>query len=346
MDRLHARYPFLDGAREAVHAAGVDLEELVGSGDRLVVDRGRDRVETALSEGHVGGPHRSTRVELLSYPVARVLVSLLDEPMAVEAYARAEAATARERLTVDLPETTDSPEADGGGLAGPEAGVTLDRLLTEFDLADVVAGRDPFRVDVATYLELSRGLEGEEWALVDRPLDAGRVPVDRTELYDLLERAVADRVADGLPLAVPEAIAEGLSGPRSDVEEMLADHDVPLEFDAVVPEAFPPCMRALLERTRAGESLPAHSQYALVGFLGAAGMDADAVADLAGGELDRETIDHQLAHVRGERGVEYAPPSCATMDAYGDCVNTDERCDTINHPLAYYDGALRDREAD
>ena len=274
--------------------------------------------------------------------------------MAIEAYARAEAATARQRLAADLPESAPSDEAAGGlgaalgarGAGDADDGVRVHDLLGEFGLADAIEGRDPFHVDVAVYLELARDLDGQDWALVERSLSEGRVRVDRDELYALLERAVADRVADGLPLSVPEPIAEGLAAPRADVEGMLADEEIPLAFDRVEPAQFPPCVDALLERARDGESLPAHSRYALVGFLGATGMDASAIADLAGGGLDRETVEYQLAHVRDERGLEYAPPSAGTMDAYGDCVNTDDRCDTINHPLSYYEAALDDVAGD
>ncbi|WP_248517638.1 DNA primase large subunit PriL [Salinarchaeum laminariae] len=359
MERRHARFPFFESAREAVQAADVEIGALVGGADdaaeadEMVVSRARERVETALSEGHVGtgnagnetGMHRSTRIELLSYPIARILVSLLEEPMAIDAYARAEAATARQRLQTDLPEPGASDGMESGiGVEEPEFDVR--ELLGEFGLAEDVDGRDPFAVDVAVYLELSRDLGGEQWALVNRSLSAGRVPVDRAELYDLLERAVADRVADGLPLSVPDQIAVELDEPRETIESMLADAEIPLSFDRVEPAQFPPCVTALLERARDGESLPAHSQYSLVGFLGAAGMDARAIVELADGELDRESVDFQLAHVRDDQGLEYAPPSCASMDVYGDCVNKDERCDTINHPLSYYEVALADAAED
>jgi len=341
MERRHARYPFLESAREAVEAAEADVADLVAGGEGLVLDRARERVEAALSSGHAGddepaGMHRSTRVELLSYPIARILVSLLEEPLAIDAYARAEAATARARLQADLP-------PPGGREGDRDDGMRVRELLAEFGLADRVQGRDPFRVDVATYLELSSDLEDERWALVERSLANGAVPVSRGELYDLLEQAVADRVADGLPLSVPAAVGGALQEPAEGIEAMLADDDIPLALDTVDPDSFPPCMDALLERARDGESLPDHSEYELVGFLAATGMDADAVVDLAGGGLDRETVAHQLAHLRDDQGLEYAPPSCATMDAYGDCVNRDDRCDTIDHPLSYYEDALADR---
>ena len=35
-----------------------------------------------------------------------------------------------------------------------------------------------------------------------------------------------------------------------------------------------------------------------------------------------------------------APPSCAAMVEYGDCVDTDDLCETIQHPLSYYGASL------
>ena len=99
MQSLHARYPFLEASREAVEEAGVDLAAIVREGG-APVDRGLERVRRALVAGTVAPESRwNTRAELLSYPVARVLVSLLDVPGAVEKYARAEAALAYERFT-------------------------------------------------------------------------------------------------------------------------------------------------------------------------------------------------------------------------------------------------------
>jgi len=106
MNRLHARYPFLSSAREAVEASDVDLAAVVRR-DGEVVDRAVGRVENALDGGTVGEPHRRTRVELLSYPVARVLVSLVDEHVLTRKYARAEAQTAYDRFREEQSAMTD-----------------------------------------------------------------------------------------------------------------------------------------------------------------------------------------------------------------------------------------------
>jgi DNA primase large subunit len=274
-------------------------------------------------------------VELLSYPVARVLVSLLDEPMAVRTYATAEAATARERFETDL---------DGDQLRSTRgSSLSLSQLLAELDLADAATvTADGCRIDVGTYLQYAGDQEGREWRLIERSLTGGAVSVDQEELYTILEAAIADRIAAGLPLSVPESIATALDAEITALEGLLDSHAVDLAFETIVPELFPPCLQALLDRASDGDGLPAHSTFTLVSFLAGCTLDADEIVEFTDGGLDRETVEYQLAHLRGDRGVEYVPPSCATMQAYGDCVNRDERCDRITHPVAYYERALEE----
>jgi DNA primase large subunit len=337
MERRHAHYPFTRAARTAVEDAGVDLAELVAEDDPAV-DRAVERVERSLVEGTVGDPRRVDRTELLSYPVARVLVSLLDEPTLVRRYAAAEAATAAERFRANV---------DADDLASTGGGVSLDWLLAEFDLDDAVreaGGEEPFRVAVGPYLRLAP--DGEDWRLVARPLADGEVPVTREELFALLESAVRERVAADLPLGVPPAVAEPLADVVDDVAALLDERDLPPPeaVAAVERSQFPPCVAALYDRVAAGEDLPHHSRFALVTFLSAAGLDPDDVAAVFA-DAGPETARHQAERV----GEGYAPPSCATMQALGDCVPEEERadrCATIDHPLNFYAGALADAGVD
>jgi len=336
MERRHARYPFLEAAREAVEAAGVDLAALAVDGGPAV-ERGRERVQRALLEGTtetVAPRAYSDRTELLSYPVARVLVSLLEIPGAVEKYAAAEAATARERFVGDFESDLELKSAGDRRLA-------LDRLLADFGMSGEVepVGDGRFDVAVTAYLRLTGSLEGEEWRLVTRPLADGTVPVDRPELYTVLREAVRRRVADGLPLSVPEAIAAPLDDELSAVRRSVADIEPPMEFETVAPGLFPPCIEALVTRAREGETLPSHSRFALVSFLVAVGLDAEAVTALCDG-VPADDVESQVARLRDGDGGVAAPPSCAVMVEYGDCVNKDALCETIPHPLSYYEANI------
>jgi DNA primase large subunit len=190
---------------------------------------------------------------------------------------------------------------------------------------------------VGTYLELAVALEGERWRLVNRALADGTVPASRDEVYELLREAIRARVEEGLPLSVPEEIADSLAPAVAAVRERLAEVDVPSP-DAVEPELYPPCVKALRERAAAGEELPPRSRFALASFLATIGAETDEiVAEFDG---DTEAVREQVVHLRADDGAEYPPPSCATMDAYGDCVDTDSLCERVAHPLEYYDRRL------
>lgn len=358
MERLHARYPFLAAAREAVQEAGVDLADLVA--DRgPVVERATGRVERALIEGTTAPTERwPTRVELLSYPVARVLVGLLDVPGAVEKYARAEAELAHERFVEDFEQDLRS---------GRDDRLTPADLLADFDLDSAVtpagpaaappgggagtgpggdAGDERFLVDVTAYLPLAADLDGAEWRLAARALADGRVPVQRRELYTLLREAVRRRVADGLAEltdSVPEEVEAALADEVAALREALAEVDLSDDIDTVVPGLFPPCMRALLARAREEGlvALPDHSRFALVAFLASSGLDAEGVTRLCGVSDPGagEPVRQQVARLRDDDS-QFAPPSCETMVAYDDCVNKDDLCETIAHPLAYYEERL------
>ncbi|MFB6304249.1 MAG: DNA primase [Haloferacaceae archaeon] len=339
VDPRHARYPFFGAARRTVEALDVAPAELAAA-DAPAVERGAERVERALLEGTVASatPDRwRPRDELLSYPVARVLVSLVDAPAAVEKYATAEAATARERFEADVERDDDLRSVDGR--------VSLDELLREFDLSDAVerpGERDRFRIAVGPYLRLSDPGWGDRWRLVNRELADGDVPVEREELYRLLEAAVRERVADGLPFPVQgeagDALADALAEEVGAIRRLLADRAPRPDVSGVRPERFPPCVRALIDRARDGEDLPERSLVALLAFLADLGCDRDRMVALTG--LDPEAVEFPATVLVDDGRSQYPMPSCATMQAQGDCVNRDERCERVAHPLAYYEGAV------
>ena len=342
MNQLHARYPFLGSARQAVEDADVDLARVVTAEER-VVERAFERVATALEDGSVGEPHRRVRVELLSYPVARVLVSLVDEHMLTRKYTRAEAATAHERFQHDLTTATELKSRT-------RERVTLDALLSEFDLAQAVREtQDGYRCTVGTYLRLAADEWGDEWRLVNRELRDGEVTLDERELLVLIRQAVRQRVASGLPLSVPDAIATELEAEVTQLREKLADLELMRDIDTVVPELFPPCMTALLDMVQKGEHLEHHSRFAIASFLASIGMTTDEIVDLfeVNPGFGEEVTRYQVDHIRGDTSAtDYSPPACATMQSYGDCINMDDRCETISHPLGYYERALEDADED
>ncbi|WP_321167550.1 DNA primase large subunit PriL [Halonotius pteroides] len=344
-----ARYPFLAAAREAVTETGVDLGTLVAT-DEPAVDRGRERVERALLAGRVDSETSDEwRVEdeLLSYPIARILVSLLDSPAAVEKYAAAEAKTAIERLKDDL-------EAAGSELRStPDANLDRETLIAELGLDGAItpeadtpqpaAAPEWFWIEVGTYLDLATGL-GDDWRLVNRELSDGQVRVDREELFRLLRAAIRRRVAEGLPfegLDEDEGIAAELEAELTDLRRLLSERPAVGEIDFVARELFPPCIENLLQKAEEGVELEAVEGFTLMAFLTGIGMDADEiVAFCRESSLDPDGIRYQIEYLQADRGTQYPPPSCETLSTYGICHNEDDHWKVAGHPLAYYQHQL------
>jgi len=349
-DPLYARYPFFRTAREAVQRADISPPRLVTEGDPAV-ERARERVERALMSGTVASetPSRwSDRDELLSYPIARILVSLVDVRAAVEKYAEAEAATAFDRLTDDLSADDEALRS----VATPR--VDLATALDEFDLGDAVTRieddrrRARYRIDVDAYLRLSDPDWGDGWRLVNRDLAAGAVPIETEELHRLLREAVRRRVADGLPFdvrgsAAGDELAAALDEDVRALRDRLAERERLPDIDTVAPAQFPPCMQALLDG-EADETLPPHAAFAATAFLVSLGLDADAIAE-RWPALDDGHLEHRATVLADRSGSQYPAPSCATMQTFGDCVNPDALCETIDHPLRYYASAVADSDA-
>jgi len=282
-------------------------------------------------------------VELLSYPVARVLVSLVDADVARRRYAAAEAVTAYERFTADFADDAEISSVGRGT-------VERETLLREFDLSRAVRSTaDGYRMAVGPYLEHAASLRGEDWRLVSRVLADGTVPVEADELDRILQQAVEERVGADLPLSVPDSIAAELDREVATIEATLEDLDFTRNIDTVVPELFPPCMQHLLDGIQRGDHLPHHSRFAITSFLANIGMGTDEIVDLyqVNPGFGREMTRYQTDHIRGDSSpTEYTAPACATMKAYGDCVNPDDLCDAIAHPLSYYEVKLDDADED
>jgi Eukaryotic-type DNA primase, large subunit len=341
IDPVLAEYPFLPAARDAAEEIGL-LPETVATDRPLAVARAVERVERALTAGSVA-PERDvdpvgTETELLSYPIARILISLLGFPPAVDKYARAEAATALERLIA---------RTDG---ADPLTDPVAQRVLTAVGLAGAVEATPAARqgphhrtywIALDRYLTHTDPAWDDTWRLASREVTAGRVLIDASELLQLIGAAVETEVASGLPFPLQGTAIDGALAAEVDaIEELLDAHTLPHGVDAsvVVPALFPPCMRAAIQQAREGRQLSRPGELAVTSFLVGVGLETAEIAILL--DRDPDALESRVARFADEHGTQYPPPTCETMQTYGVCVDPDARCETISHPLSYYDAAV------
>jgi DNA primase large subunit len=323
-------YPFSREAAARVKETGYSLEGLLEEPNReprlsrLVRRRAQDRVLGAV-RGEISDERAHPLAELLSYPLARVMVSCINDDLLARRYALAESKLAGKKMVRE----------DQADL------LMLARDLNVHPQSD----QNGLRVHFSDYLKAAAKMKSPGWKLVNRSLESGWVAVSGSELARLLEERAKERVGQGLPLPVPEEICQRLRGDLSRIEEELSAKRAAEKVDLgeVTEDAFPPCIRAFLAAVAAGENLAHTARFALTTFLLAVGMTVDEVVGVfnTSPDFDEERTRYQVEHISGRGGTAYKPPSCATMATYGNCPGEDRLCRWINHPLSYYERKVK-----
>ena len=346
--RTLAKYPFTKEASQYLSTLGTTL-------DRLISDRsyeqarlmGKERVLDAIEVARIRSRPITKDTDavniLLSYPLARMLVSSLNDPALTTKYAIAEAKTAHELLEkrIEGGRTKDSRERLGGHQE--EAIEYSVRFAQEVGL-DVQPVNGDFSVEFTDFLEASSPMKSKSWKLINQKLTDGRVIVNTDKFLRLTEQKLADKITSELPLPVNEDILSKLTAEIGEIEQVLGEKRIEQQkpdLGMLTVVRFPPCMKELLEMMRSGKNVPHSGRFALVAFLHTLGMDSDAILRTfaTSPDFDEGKSRYQIQHISGEiSGTEYTPPECSTMKSYGICYNPDDLCsrEWMWHPLKYY----------
>ncbi|MCE8425046.1 MAG: DNA primase regulatory subunit PriL [Candidatus Methanoperedens sp.] len=318
-----ADFPFISSAQKYVETLDFKLDELFS--DRAfeqIRKRGKDRVLSAIGDGiiHYEYPDRvSAEKELLSYPVARILVSCIKDSYLIKRYALSEAKSSYD-LIKKLP--------DGG----------LMDFASEFSISS--------RIDERSYVMhctdyLRHAIREQGWKLINRKMNRGWVYLSKVEFARIIEEAVRERIESGLPLDVPPHICASLEDYLIEIRNNLIARKSEFsieEFKEIMPDCFPPCIVHALSGAQAGLNLPHSLRFALTSFLLNIGMNIDGIIEMfkVSPDFDEERTRYQVMHIHGAAGTAYTSPSCATMTTYGNCFGKEPLCDRISHPLSYY----------
>jgi DNA primase large subunit len=337
-------YPFLAAATSYVEASGITLEDLIsGAALERARVRGKERVREAIHAGAIRKPTVMTRgqaeIELLSYPFARILVSCINNAHLIRRFALAEAKSAYMRLK----------EGSGSAFGGGDTDL-LYEMAREFDLHLELSGTPhehaPVRIPFVEYLRYTANLRDKRWKLVNRALEKGQVNLRTNEFLRMLQEAIHARIRKDLPLDVPPAVCESVRRYSKELEAELeawrkqfGEDELETGIRMKDPSSFPPCIKAILSNLREGVNVPHTARFAVTSFLLNVGLTVDEIIELykSSPDFDEERTRYQVVHISGEMGsTKYTAPSCSTMRTYGNCVDSDDVCEKIGHPLSYY----------
>jgi|LDZT01.1.fsa_nt_gi DNA primase large subunit len=313
-----AHYPFLKEAQEVIAARGYSLRAITGNPEnRIYLDAAVDRIRDAAQskKGRAWTDSDDPFLDILSYGLARILVSCIKNRQGITTLARYEA----ERAFYFL-QTIEKNDA-----------LRL-HIFRELDMP--LLGDS---MSYTRYIEITQTLREDTFRLVNRDLSQGQVFLSEEEKDLLLRERIRTLLLDQLPLDLPESVCDNLSEHLQVVQSIIAERTVE-EYGDVEESRFPPCIHALYEAAVTGKYLTHSGRFALTTFLHTIGMDVTEIISTfsQGSDFNIEVTSYQVNHIISQGTDGYTTPSCATMMTHGICFGKNAKCKLISHPLSYY----------
>ncbi|MFC2174654.1 hypothetical protein ACFLQ2_02180 [archaeon] len=273
------------------------------------IETGRTTVETTTSS------ERIMIGEILSYPLAKIIVGKTKDKFLIGRYARAEAKAFSRFLMRESPTNLQALAKDFG-----------------FNTNDAAI---PF-TDYLKYLP-----RDEAYKLVNAPIKNGEVKVDQESIANLLPEKLREQIEKDLmqPMDVPEAFDTFAAEVSKEVNRDKA-FTTQENFGKVEAGVFPPCIKVLIQEAESGQPMAHQPRFVIATFLVNIGMPVEQVTEIFRNtpNFNEKKTRYYIEYSLGKRGsgTKYSPPSCEKMVFYGLCRNKDVLCQRVRHPLKYY----------
>ena len=326
-----AKFPFTIEASDYIKSFNIEPVELVGPELNQILERAKERVREGVFTGKISAELTQEDVDILAYPTALMLISAFDDDRARRRYALAEAKRAFQLLRDEPPEKL---------IQIATGSFTWDARLID---RDVGGSHFEFALHFEDYVHNSARIRDLKWKLVNRVLSEGYVLLPREDFARLLEEEVQAKVLEKTSisqLTLPAELETQVEPLRSMVaarSRQLASDEIPRTAMAA---AMPPCMTNLLGLLQSSKHISHMGRFAMAAFLLNIGTSEEELLKMfkSFADFEERLARYQVEHIAGKRGSrrKYTAPNCSTMRTHGLCVNPDELCANIIHPLSYY----------
>jgi DNA primase large subunit len=329
-----AKYPFLKATTEYMKIPNLKIEDLISPDLEEILRRAEEKVEEAILYTRVSRNLKKEDIEISSYPIAVLLATTTGSSFIKKRYALAEAKQAYNDMKLEPKEKI---------LAIAQ---NFEWRLT---LNDDVKMPYEFQLYFVHYLRNTTHLREKKWKLVNRLLSNGNVYLTRNETVRLLSEEARKHIEKRLEIKELPKLPQKIMEIAEKIKELSVEKIGKAEMEGfpktIEQVAFPPCVKALYEAASSGRHLSHIGRFTLTSFLINVGMPPENVIGLFKNfsDFNERMTRYQIEHIAGERGsrTRYIPPKCDTLKTHGVCVNPDESCKKIRHPLGYYRRNLR-----
>ncbi|MAG21854.1 MAG: hypothetical protein CL943_00930 [Candidatus Diapherotrites archaeon] len=317
------KFPFSPLAKRILKESNLSLETI----DEETMNRAAVMISRAFKGKEYTLEIKTTDLleqEIAAFPIAKILVSLLDDRsfykrfalmVARSTFSYLESSQERKQLALDLAE-----------------GLDINFSMLE---------KNDFFVSVPLTQFLSIKFNDKNLKLVNQHVESGTVFLNTNSFLRFLSEIVFVRILSDLPVptgAVPKsfrAFAKQISIDAKKAQTREFNFKVEGKMN---PNAFPPCMASLYQKIISGERLPHMARFFLATFLNAIGMPQDQIISVfkKSPDFDQKIAGYQIRRIAEQN---YALASCEKIKSYGVCTSIECR---IKHPLSYYKRMLRE----
>jgi len=328
---LLAKYPFLQDTRQYIKDNGPTVVELLRD---LPYERARmigiERLDNALKNSDVGERSLANDsdciMEILSYPLARMVAVCIGDTYFKKRYALGEAFHAYNSLV-------NEPTSFLLSVAR-ELNINAQQLPDQPTIS--IFFKDYLRNAPTRY---------KEWKMVNRDLGGGFVTITQKDLARVLLEALRERINDELASRdcdrmVYDAFATDIQRFQNTLSLQKKKIDA-APVGKLSIEKLPPCMKDILSAIQSGENVPHMGRFALVAFLSSLKLNTNDILKIFSTAPDylEDKTRYQVEHITGaSSATEYKCPGCDKMRTYGICPveKMDDLCKKVRHPLTYY----------
>jgi DNA primase large subunit len=322
-----AKYTFLPQAGDFIRAQGISISDLASKDYENVVKRAQKRVLEAIKTTKISQDVTDKEIEIMSFPVALMLVKSTNLDHVMSRYALAEAIRVEQFL---------KKERNGKiieELFKSSLGLELEHSNKSSSLPD-------FKIPLEEYVRRAAQFHKTEWKLVNRIVGDGKVFLIQDDLIRLIREEIRTmimaRLKDIKVSKLPENLLETV---REIVRAAPPPPHSPYTIISIAPENYPPCVRRALDMLDKGENVPHYGRFLMATYLLNVGKSVDDIVALfpKAPDFKQNVTRYQVEHLAGLKGgrTRYRVPSCKTLQTHQFCFMDPIKCYQITSPLQY-----------
>jgi len=316
------KFPFTEEAKLKLKDMGILSEEVPEAAIKkaaLLISRANSNKKYDLDISNL--TEDMVEMELMAFPVAKMLLSLMKTPNIIEKFAD----LIRKKTFDEIVDSKDSKELS---LA------LADDFKVKYELSD----EKEFFVEIPLLVFLDIYFVDNETKLINKSVEGGKVFLGINDFARFLSEKTYKKIVDSLPIlkeAIPKkyvSLARSIDSQLITIEKKNFDLRL---TGKVNPDFFPPCMKVLYVQQLAGESLSYYARLSLGAFLYQVGMSkVDMLAIFSKSpDFKKHIAEYHITRIFEK---ELSAPGCKKIKDYGLRVKEcDTEC-THRHPMQYY----------